>query len=85
MTAVLEVNIARALSAVEEKTWEPNRELTLEELRIVDMMHEGKPQCRLCGQTVNRFDTFGLCSKISDSHKERRGMPVPRKKQGAPS
>lgn len=85
MTAVLEVNIARSLAAVEEKTWAPNREVTLEALRIVDMMHEGKPQCRLCDQTVNRLDAFGLCSKVSDSHKERRGMPIPRKREAARS
>lgn len=80
MTAVLEANIARSLSAVEEKEWQPNRDVTLAELRIVDMIHEGKPTCRLCGQIVNRLDTFGLCSKVSDSHKEWRGGPVPRKK-----
>lgn len=83
MTAVLEANIARSLAAVEEKVWEPNREATLERLRIVDMMHEGWPQCRLCGQTVNRLDTFGLCSRISASHLARRGIPVPKKKAEA--
>lgn len=85
MTAVLEANIAHALSSVEEKTWEPNREVTLERLRIVDMMHEGWPKCRLCGQTVNRLDAAGLCSKTSASHQERRGIPVPKKKAGAHS
>lgn len=85
MSAVLEANIARALSAVEEKTWEPNCEVTLERLRIVDMMHEDWPRCRLCGQTVNRLDAAGLCSKTSASHQERRGLPVPKKKAGAQS
>lgn len=80
MTAALETLIARSLPAVEEKEWVPDREVTLEQLRIVDMVHEGKPQCRLCGQTVNRLDKFGLCSKVSDPHKEWRGEPVPRKK-----
>lgn len=80
MTTVLEANIARTLAAVEEKPWEPNREVTLERLRIVDMMHEGWPPCRLCGQTVNRLDAFGLCSKTSARHLERRGIPVPKRK-----
>lgn len=79
MTAVLEANIAHSLSTVEEKTWEPDRQVTLERLRVVDMIHEGKPQCRLCGQVVNRLDAFGLCSKTSDSHRARRG-DLPAKK-----
>lgn len=83
MSAILEANIAHSLATVEEKEWTPNRDVTLAELRIVDMIHEGKPQCRLCGQIVNRLDAFGLCSKVSDSHKERRGEPVPRKKARA--
>ncbi|MCT1395643.1 hypothetical protein M4D51_07875 [Microbacterium sp. p3-SID338] len=83
MSAALEANIARAIVAVEEKPWEPNREVTLERLRIVDMMHEDWPKCRLCGQTVNRLDPAGLCSKTSTSHQERRGLPVPKKKAGA--
>lgn len=79
MTAVLEANIAHALSTVEEATWEPNREVTIEALRIVDMIHEDKPQCRICGQTANRLDAFGLCSKTSDPHREYRGI-LPAKK-----
>lgn len=83
MSATLEANIARSLAAVEEKVWEPSREVTLERLRIVDMMHEGWPQCRLCGQTVHRLDAFALCSKTSASHLVRRGIPVPKKKDEA--
>jgi len=83
MTAVLEANIARALAAttpaVEEKAWTPNREVTLAQLRIVDMIHEGKPACRLCGQIVNHLDKFGLCSKTSDAHQEWRGVTVKKK------
>lgn len=83
MTAVLESNIARFLAAAQEaeaKSWEPNREVTLEQLRIVDMIHESKPTCRLCGQTVNRLDAFGLCSKTTESHRQRRGDFTPAKK-----
>ncbi|WP_288874205.1 hypothetical protein [uncultured Microbacterium sp.] len=86
MSAVLEANIARSLiattPAAEEKEWAPNREVTLEQLRVVDMIHEGKPACRLCGQVVNRLDMFGLCSKTSEAHKEWRGETAPRKKNG---
>lgn len=79
--------MSAAVEAAEapEKEWTPDRQVTLERLRIVDMIHEGKPACRLCGQTVNHLDKFGLCSKVSDSHKEWRGEPVPRKKNGARS
>lgn len=80
MIATLKANIARSLAAAEEKVWVPNREVTLERLRIVDMVHEGKPQCRLCGQVVNRLDAFGLCSKTSESHRQRRGDFNPAKK-----
>lgn len=73
MSAILEANIAHSLATVEEKEWTPNRDVTLAELRIVDMIHEGKPQCRLCGQIVNRIDAFGLCSKTTESHRHRRG------------
>lgn len=82
MTAVLEALIARSLPAAEEKDWEPNREVTLEQLRIVDMIHEGKPTCRLCGQITNRLDAFGLCSKVSEAHKQARGEAVPTRKAG---
>lgn len=80
MSAILEANIAHSLAKVEEKAWEPDPAVTAERLRIVDMIHEGKPTCRLCGQVVNQLDTFGLCSKVSAPHLERRGIPVPRKK-----
>lgn len=65
---------------VEEDEWTPDRMVTLKRLRIVDMMHEGWPQCRLCGQTVYRLDTFGLCSKTTESHRQRRGDFTPTKK-----
>lgn len=68
------------MSDENEKEWAPSRDVTLAKLRIVDMVHEGKPACRLCGQVTNRLDKFGLCSKVSDAHKERRGDLVPAKK-----
>lgn len=75
MSAILEANIAHSLAKVEEKEWTPNPAVTAERLRIVDMMHEGKPQCRLCGQIVNRLDASGLCSKTTEIHQARRGLP----------
>lgn len=67
----------------EPKEWtrdEAAAERIRAELTVIDMVHEGKPTCRLCGQTTNRLDTFGLCSKTTDAHKERRGQTVPLKK-----
>lgn len=43
-----------------------------EALAVVDMIHEGKPVCRLCGQMTNRLDQFGLCSKTSEAHQDWR-------------
>ncbi|MDR6142067.1 hypothetical protein QE375_001621 [Microbacterium foliorum] len=61
--------------------WTADRDVTRAELRIVDMIHEGKPQCRECGQITNRPDKFGLCSKTSDAHQQRRGI-TPKRKAG---
>jgi len=73
-----------AVAAVAEPTeapeWKPNREVTLEQLRIVDMIHEDWPKCRACGQTTYRLDAFGLCSKTTESHRQRRGDYSPAKK-----
>lgn len=66
----------------EKQEWRADREQTLAELRIVDMIHEGKPQCRLCGQVTNRLDKHGLCSKTSDAHQEWRGV-APKKPKAA--
>jgi len=74
MSAAIEV------AEAPEKEWAADRQVTLERLRIVDMVHEGKPTCRLCGQVVNRLDTFGLCSKTTESHRQRRGDFAPAKK-----
>lgn len=72
---------APATAAVkpEAPEWKPNRERIADELRNVDAIHEGKPTCRLCGQVVNRLDTFGLCSKVTAAHRQWRGETVPGK------
>ena len=36
-------------------------------------IHTLYPKCSLCGQHAIQLDKFGLCSKISDSHKTWRG------------
>lgn len=41
-------------------------------LREIDRRHITDPACRLCGQRCTRLDEFGLCSKISVTHKEER-------------
>lgn len=71
MTAVVE-----ASAEVAEKEWHPDRSVTRIELEAIDMAHEGKPTCRLCGQRVIRLDSFGLCSKTSDAHQQYRGFPT---------
>lgn len=76
MSAILEATPVEA----PEKDWAPDRAVSLSELRIVDMIHEGKPACRLCGQIVNRLDGFGLCSKTTELHRQRRGDFTPAKK-----
>ncbi|WP_337004053.1 MULTISPECIES: hypothetical protein [unclassified Microbacterium] len=70
-----------AASKPEAPEWKPNRERIADELRNVDAIHEGKPKCRLCGQVVNRLDTFGLCSKVTAAHKEWRGDAVPARRK----
>lgn len=71
---------AAVAAPVEAADWKSDREAVLEQLRIVDMIHEGKPACRLCGQLTNGLDRFGLCSKISPTHREWRGDVAPAKK-----
>lgn len=51
-------------------------------LAKIDARHEGKPECALCGQRVNVLDRFGLCSKISDPHKEWRAGVLADEKAG---
>lgn len=60
----------------EEKEWvadEASRARARAELTAIDMSHEGKPKCIVCGQRCNRLDKYGACSKISDAHKAHRG------------
>jgi len=62
--------------AVEKPEWKPNREVTLKQLQRIDDGNRGWPTCRACGQRVNRLDAYGLCSKTSDIHQMKRGLPV---------
>lgn len=72
MSVVVEASPADVV----EKEWQPDRSITRTALEAIDIFHEGKPTCRLCGQRVNRLDTFGLCSKTSDTHQQYRGFPI---------
>lgn len=40
----------------------------------IEALHAGKPECSLCGQRANALDEYGLCSKVSDPHKEWRAQ-----------
>jgi hypothetical protein len=44
------------------------------EFARIDQMHAAiyRP-CAVCGQLAIRLDTFGLCSKNTETHKARRG------------
>jgi hypothetical protein len=44
------------------------------EFARIDQMHAAiyRP-CAACGQLAIRLDTFGLCSKTTETHKARRG------------
>lgn len=41
-------------------------------LAKVDAAHAGYPRCALCGQRSLKLDRFGLCSKVTDAHKDWR-------------
>ncbi|MEO7018375.1 MAG: hypothetical protein ABI067_17845 [Leifsonia sp.] len=45
---------------------------TLTALERIDETHAAKPVCGLCGQRVNTLDKFGLCSKVSNTHRIER-------------
>jgi hypothetical protein len=45
---------------------------TLAEMEQIEETHAGLPSCGLCGQHVNRLDEFGLCSKVSNTHRIER-------------
>lgn len=48
------------------------RALQAEEMARIDRAQAHYPQCALCGQRATSLDRFGLCSKVSDPHKEWR-------------
>ncbi|MDF2991870.1 MAG: hypothetical protein K0S37_2384 [Microbacterium sp.] len=59
------------------QSWAPTPESRAKVQRVldaIDLAQSSKPMCGLtgCGQRANRLDEFGLCSKVSDSHKRVR-------------
>ncbi|ABR10450.1 MULTISPECIES: hypothetical protein [Bacteria] len=63
-----------------EREWAPDRAVTLAALADIDAVQAGAPTCALCGQRAIRLDTYGLCSKTSEQHKDwRAGVRTDRK------
>jgi hypothetical protein len=53
------------------------RTLHIENMARIDEIQTGYPECALCGQRAIHLDTFGLCSKTSQSHREWRADAQP--------
>jgi hypothetical protein len=51
---------------------EEGRALAQAALADIDRLHTLHPACALCGQRSITLDRYGLCSKVSDSHKTWR-------------
>lgn len=49
---------------------------TLDALAEVAEAQAGASPCVLCGQRVNIPDLWGLCSKVTDDHREYRAAPT---------
>lgn len=63
------------MAETEKKEWvfdDDAKARVAAELAAIDMSHEGKPTCALCGQRCNSLDRAGLCSKVSEAHKDWR-------------
>ncbi|MFD6699715.1 MULTISPECIES: hypothetical protein [unclassified Microbacterium] len=63
--------------------WKPDRAVTLAALEAIDRKQAGSPTCALCGQRANQLDKYGLCSKVSDDHKDWRADVRADRKAGA--
>lgn len=72
MRSDIEIAGVETGSHLEAKDENSSLARTLAELERIDRANETKPACGLCGQRVNALDKFGLCSKISDSHRFER-------------
>lgn len=57
---------------LEAKDTDSSLARALLELERIDEANASKPKCTLCGQSVNRLDGFGLCSKVTPAHERRR-------------
>lgn len=67
----------------EKPDWKPDRAVTLAALAAIDHQQRNAPTCRLCGQRANQLDKYGLCSKVSDDHKDWRADVRADRKAGA--
>lgn len=67
----------------DEETWKPNPQVTRDELARIDAAQADYPTCVLCGQRAIALDKFGLCSKVSQAHKDWRAIARSDMKAGA--
>ena len=67
----------------EKPEWKPDRAVTQEALAEVDHQQRNAPTCALCGQRTAELDRYGLCSKVSDDHKDWRADVRADRKAGA--
>ncbi|MGQ7313398.1 hypothetical protein ACUOFU_16955 [Microbacterium arabinogalactanolyticum] len=56
----------------DEQMWTPNPQVTRDALDRIDAAQADYPTCGLCGQRAIALDKFGLCSKVSQAHKDWR-------------
>lgn len=55
-----------------EREWKPDPAVTAAALAAIDARQARLPTCWLCDQRSLKFDEFGLCSKVSQPHKDAR-------------
>lgn len=61
--------------AGDDGDWKPteaSRARVQKRLREIDLQQVNQPKCWLCGQGAPKLDDFGLCSKVSVTHRQER-------------
>lgn len=56
----------------EVSDWQPDRQITRAAMEDLEAMFSAWPACGLCGQRAGQLDKYGLCSKVSQAHKDWR-------------